>query len=76
MHAIYTSRRRYTKLYVAYNFQVEILDSCDHVLAFIIHVIGFIILFPRQLYLSHIEKLLNTVGAYENSEYSKKSRKK
>ena len=28
-----------TKLYVAYNFQVEILDNCDHVLAFIIHVI-------------------------------------
>ena len=28
---IYTSRRRYTKLCVAYNFQVEILGNCDHV---------------------------------------------
>ena len=26
----------YTKLYIVYNFQVEILSNCDHVLVFLI----------------------------------------
>ena len=28
---VYTSIRHYTKLYVAYNFQVEIFSNCDYV---------------------------------------------
>ena len=32
--------------------------------------LAFLISFPRQLYLSRIKKLLQSVGTYKNSKYS------
>ena len=56
---IYTSRQRYTKLYLAYNFNIEI--------AYCNNVFGVSDIVPRQLYLSHIKKLLQNVRTYKNS---------